>query len=343
MPATTTDQSRAGRIAVVTGEGADADVQGIPAAHARPLAGAGSSTWPRQQSPSPARYPSHTALARWESQADEPAAPAAGQIRPARRPRHQRPFRRRCGGKDYRAGPCLVQSAADVASNAKTAPFTVANNHAGWSLPPVTFCRNSTVTSNSLSSPAGTVIWSGRTFMAANPIQHAATTATTAAARPAGTARPKQTPGWPVHSCRLASLDQSRSSESAQPRATPSAPVAPARPTDNRKPSVKPEAITRHLRLPCRSVFIGRLYLIERPLHVPRLLRLALSAGPPDRTRVGIRRLCRTIDRYLAAGPGGQASRRISATAVTASRMAARTTKRLVSMPWNGQNRLAGW
>ena len=68
-----------------------------------------------------------------------------------------------------------------------------------------------------------------------------------------------------------------------------------------------------------------------------------LSAEPLDRAWVGIRRLGRTMGRYLAAEPGGQASRRISMTAVTASRMAARPTKTPVSMPWNGQNLLAGW
>jgi hypothetical protein len=76
--------------------------------------------------------------------------------------------------------------------------------------------------------------------------------------------------------------------------------------------------------------------------HFASSLRLASSAGPPDRTRAGIKRLGRASDRYLAAGPGGQASRRISTTAVTVSRMAARTTKAPVSMPWNAQNRLAG-
>jgi len=37
------------------------------------------------------------------------------------------------------------------------------------------------------------------------------------------------------------------------------------------------------------------------------------------------------------------ASRRLSTQNVTASRMAASTTKMPVSMPWNAQNRLAGW
>ena len=41
-------------------------------------------------------------------------------------------------------------------------------------------------------------------------------------------------------------------------------------------------------------------------------------------------------------GPG-YASRRLSTQNVTASRMAARTTKMPVSMPWNAQNLLAGW
>ena len=39
----------------------------------------------------------------------------------------------------------------------------------------------------------------------------------------------------------------------------------------------------------------------------------------------------------------GYASRRLSTQNVTASRIAASTTKIPVSMPWNAQNLLAGW
>src|SRR5450755_230328 len=95
----------------------------------------------------------------------------------------------------------------------------------------------------------------------------------------------------------------------------------------------------------CRRAFGGTARLTAH-----RLRAAGLRTAVPDFTARAW--VLERRSSFVSADPdpsGGQVSRRISTTAATVSRMAARTTKTPVSMPWNAQlaypvqRSLTGW